>query len=404
MSLTDPECRNAMCSEGRAFQRFSDGGGLRLEVTRTGSKLWRWKYRYAGREKLLALGVYPEVSLREARKARDAARLQLAAGIDPSAGKQEAKRAGLAQSETAFETIARQWWTDWSANKSARHAGYVITRLEADAFPALGARPVDELTAPAFVRLAKSIETRGAADIARRVLQTCGQVMRYAVAHGLAERNPVADVKPGDVLRARRQENYARIQLAEVPELLRRIDAYQGSPYTRLAMRLMLLTFVRTGELIGARWSEIDLERAEWKIPAERTKSRRQHLVPLSRQVLEVLLTLREIRRGDLLFPGERSLSMPMSNNTILKALERMGYKGRMTGHGFRGIASTALNEMGHRPDVIEAQLAHIQASRVRAAYNHAQYLPERKAMMQSWADYLDVLRTGANVVPLRAA
>jgi integrase len=402
MPLTDPECRNATCPEGRAFQRFSDGGGLRLEVTRAGSKLWRLKYRCAGREKLLALGAYPDVSLREARKARDAARLQLAAGIDPSAAKQEAKRAGLTQAETSFERIARAWWADWAANKSERHAGYVITRLEADAFPTIGAKPVDELTAPAFVRLAKGIESRGAADIARRVLQTCGQVMRYAVAHGLAERNPVADVKPGDVLRARRQVNYARIQLDELPDLLRRIDAYQGSPYTRLAMRLMLLTFVRTGELIGARWQEFDLERGEWKIPAERTKSRRQHLVPLSAQAIEVLRTLAEIRRGDLLFPGERDMAKPMSNNTILKALERMGYAGRMTGHGFRGVASTALNEMGYRPDVIEAQLAHIQASRVRAAYNHAQYLPERRAMMQSWSDYLDGLRTGANVIPIR--
>ena len=283
MPLTDPDCRNATCPKDRDFQRFSDGGGLRLEVTRTGSKLWRWKYRFGGKEKLLSLGSYPAVSLRNARKARDAARLQLDAGIDPSAAKQEAKRA-LAPSEGSFETIARQWWADWSANKSPRHAGYVIARLEADAFPAIGARPVDDLTAPAFVRLAKSIETRGAADIARRVLQTCGQVMRYAVAHGLAERNPVADVKPGDVLRARRQINYARIKVSDLPELLRRIDAYQGSPYTRLAMRLMLLTFVRTGELIGARWQEFDLERAEWKIPAERTKSRREHLVPLSRQ------------------------------------------------------------------------------------------------------------------------
>jgi integrase len=228
--------------------------------------------------------------------------------------------------------------------------------------------------------------------------------MRYAVAHGLAERNPVADVKPGDVLRARRQINYARIKVSDLPELLRRIDAYQGSPYTRLAMKLMLLTFVRTGELIGARWQEFDLERAEWKIPAERTKSRREHLVPLSRQAVEVLLTLHEIRRGDLLFPGEREASTPMSNNTILKALERMGYKGRMTGHGFRGIASTALNEMGYRPDVIEAQLAHIEVSRVRAAYNHAQYLPERKEMMQAWADHVDALKAGANVIPLRAA
>jgi integrase len=228
--------------------------------------------------------------------------------------------------------------------------------------------------------------------------------MRYAVAHGLAERNPVGEVRPGDVLRARRQVNFARIPLDELPGLLRRIDAYQGAAYTRLAMHLLLLTFVRTGELIGARWQEIDLERAEWKIGAERTKSRRMHLVPLSRQALEVLRTLAEIRRGDLLFPGERDIKRPMSNNTVLKALERMGYAGRMTGHGFRGLASTALNELGFRPDVIEAQLAHIEQSRVRAAYNHAQYLPERRQLMQAWADHCDALRAGANVTPIRKA
>jgi Arm DNA-binding domain/Phage integrase central domain len=192
MSLTDALCRNATCPEGRAYKRFSDGGGLRLEVTQSGSKLWRWKYRHAGREKLLALGTYPDVSLREARKARDAARLQLAAGIDPSTAKQEAKRAGLALHETSCESIARRWWADWSANKSKRHAGYVMTRLEADAFPVIGAKPVDELTAPAFVRLAKKIEARGADDIARRVLQTCGQVMRYC---------PPQLLESGDILR-----------------------------------------------------------------------------------------------------------------------------------------------------------------------------------------------------------
>jgi integrase len=399
MTLTDTQCRNAVCPAGKSFARYPDSGNLYLEVRPSGAKLWRWRYRFEGRDNMLALGAYAAVSLREARKARDAARLQLADGIDPNA----AKRTAAARADGSFQTIARQWWVDWSANKSERHAWYVIARLEADAFPAIGARQVDELTAPAFVRLAKSIEARGATDIARRVLQTCGQVMRYAVAHGLAERNPVADIRPGDVLRARRQENYARLSLNELPELLRRIDAYQGSPYTRLAMRLMLLTFVRTGELIGARWAEIDLERAEWKIPAARTKSRREHLVPLSTQAIEVLRTLEEIRRGDLLFPGERDETTPMSNNTILKALERMGYQGRMTGHGFRGVASTALNEMGYRPDVIEAQLAHIEVSRVRAAYNHAQYLPERRQMMQAWADHVDALRSGAKVIRLRA-
>lgn len=410
MPLTDAACKSAKCSDGRAFKRFSDAGGLYLEATKTGAKLWRWKYRYAGKEKRLALGAYPAVGLAAARKARDAARTQLAAGIDPSGAKQDAKRAGLMAADTAFEKIARQWWSDWKANKDPRHAGYVLARLEADAFPAIGPKPIADLAAPAFVRMAKAIEARGAADIARRVLQTCSQVMRYAVAHGLVDRNPVADVKPGDVLRARRQTNFARIELGELPELLRKIEAYAGSPYTRLALKLMAFTFVRTGELIGARWQEFDLEAAEWRIPAERTKSRRAHLVPLSRQSLEVLRTLKAVRsdparcQGEaLLFPGERDHAKPMSNNTMLKALERMGYKGRMTGHGFRGVASTALNEMGYRPDVIEAQLAHVEENRVRAAYNHARYSEERRDLMQSWADYCDAIRQPGRVVPLRS-
>lgn len=409
MPLTDAGCKNAKCPEDRTFQRFSDRGGLRLEVTKSGAKLWRWKYRYTGREKLLALGAYPDVSLASARKARDTARDQLAAGVDPSGARQDMKRAMLAKSETSFEKIARLWWNDWKPNKDERHAGYVIARLEADAFPAFGARPVADVTAPAFVRMAKAIEARGAADIARRVLQTCGQVMRYAVAHGLTDRNPVADVKPGDVLRARRQVNFARIEVTELPELLRKIEAYAGSPYTRLALKLMALSFVRTGELIGARWQEFDLEAAEWRIPAQRTKSRREHLVPLSRQALEVLLTLRAAHSDPerckgmaLLFPGERDHAKSMSNNTMLKALERMGYKGRMTGHGFRGVASTALNEMGYRPDVIEAQLAHVEENRVRAAYNHARYVEERRELMQSWADYIDAVRQSGQVIPLR--
>ena len=317
----------------------------------------------------------------------------------------------MMEAETAFEKVARQWWKDWSANKAQRHAGYVLKRLEADAFPLIGARSVRDLDAPAFVRMAKRIEARGAADIARRVLQTCGQIMRYAVAHGLAPRNPVADVRPGDVLRARRQVNFARIEVFELPELLRKILAYAGTPYTRLALQLMALTFVRTSELIGARWQEFDLERAEWRVPAGRTKkSRREHLVPLSRQALEVLRTLQaahggpeRCQGGALLFPGERDHSKPMSNNTMLKALERMGYKGRMTGHGFRGVASTALNEMGSRPDVIEAQLAHVEENRVRAAYNHARYSEERRELMQSWADFADAVRQSGHVIPLRS-
>ena len=211
-------------------------------INQTGAKLWRWKYRYAGKEKRLALGHYPDVTLASARKGRDAAREMLAGGTDPNQARRDARQVVMMEAETAFENVARQWWQDWSANKAQRHAGYVLKRLEADAFPLIGARSVRDLDAPAFVRMAKRIEARGAAVIARRVLQTCGQVMRYAVAHGLAPRNPVADVRPGDVLRARRQVNFARIEVFELPELLRKILAYAGTPYTRLALQLMALT------------------------------------------------------------------------------------------------------------------------------------------------------------------
>jgi integrase len=407
MPLTDPACRNAACPGGRAFKRFTDSGNLYLEVSRTGAKLWRWKYRYAGKEKRLALGIYPGVSLAEARKARDKARIELAGGTDPNEAKRNLRRAGIAKSETSFEKIARQWWTAWSGNKAERHAGYVLKRLETDAFPLIGSRPIDELNAPDFVKVAKDIETRGASDIARRVFQTCSQVMRYAVAHGLASRNPVAEVKPGDVLKTRLQKNFASIELKDLPELLRKIMAYDGSVYTRMALQLMALTFVRTGELIGARWQEFD--KAEWHIPAERTKSRREHLVPLSKQASEVLSYLRAAHADParctgaaVLFPGERDHAKPISNNTILFALYRMGYRGEMTGHGFRSVASTALNEMGYRPDVIEAQLAHVEENRTRAAYNHARYLEERRGLMQAWADYLDKVRQSGKVIHFR--
>lgn len=412
MPLTDVACKSATAPTDRAFLRLADAGGLYLEVTAAGSKLWRWKYRHLGKEKRLAIGQYPAVSLAEARRRRDAARLQLAEGIDPGQARRDAKRAGLAAAERSFELVARQWWAGWKADKTERYAGYVLARLEADAFPELGARPVESLLAPDFVRLAKKIESRGVGELARRILETCGQVMRYAVGHGLAERNPVADVKPADVLKPRVVANFARVGAAELPELLRQVMAYDGSVYTRMALQLLAVTFVRTSELICARWGEFDLEAAEWTIPADRVGrkgragERRPHLVPLSRQALELLQVLRtargQVEASTLLFPGERDRDKPMSNNTILKALERMGYKGKQTGHGFRGIASTALNEMGFRADVIEAQLSHVERDRVRGAYNHAQYLEERRELMQSWADYLDAVRRGGKVIPFR--
>lgn len=404
MPLTDTACKKATCPEGRSSVRLADEKALYLEVTAAGGKYWRWKYRYGGKEKRLALGVYPEVTLAQAREARDEARKALAAGKDPGQLKRDAKMASAVHQANTFEAVARLWWEHWRDGKSERHAAYAIKRLEADAFPVLGARPIASITAKDLTRMAKAVQDRGAIDLAHRVLQMSGQVMRYAVAHDLIERNPATDVKPSDTLKSRRKENYARLGEKELPELLRKIEAYQGGPYTRLAMQLMALTFVRTTELIAARWAEFDLQAAEWRIPPERMKMKTPHIVPLSPQAVEVLKVLHTLSGGrELLFPGERDHAKPMSNNTILKALERMGYKGRMTGHGFRGMASTILHEQGYAHHAIELQLAHQERNEVSAAYNHALYLKERRVMMCEWANHLDTLRRGADVVPLRA-
>lgn len=407
MPLTKIECDRAACPADRPSLRLSDEKGMYLEVTAAGGKYWRLKYRHAGKEKRLALGVYPAVSLAQARKARDQAREALTAGDDPAQVKREAKLTKAAGDANTFEKVARQWWGHWNGTKTPRHADYVLRRLEADVFPALGVRPVASITAPQLLAMAKGIETRGALDIAKRSLQTCGQILRYAVAHGLIERNPAADVRPADALKPQKKTNYARLDAREIPELLRKIEAYQGSAFTRLAMKLMALTFVRTGELIGARWEEFDLEAAEWRIPAWRMKMKTPHIVPLAPQAVEVLQALHTVSGGRaLLFPGERDHEKSMSNNTILAALKRMGYAGRMTGHGFRGVASTILHEQGFAHHAIELQLAHQERNSVSASYNHATYLTERRAMMNQWANHLDKLRKGADVLklPQRAA
>jgi integrase len=405
MALTDRDCKSAKCPEGRARERYTDSGGLYLEVQPSGAKHWRWKYRYLSKEKRLSLGTYPDVGLARARMERDAARAVLKAGTDPVQQRKDAALAKHLKLGTTFEAVARSWFGNWSTARSPRHAAYVIRRLEADVFPAIGSKAVAEVTAPQLLAMAKRIESRGAIDIARRCWQTCGQVFEFALAHGQVERNPAKDIKPGAALQPRTKEHYARLDAKELPELLRKIHAYQGTPYTRFAMLLMALTFVRTGELIGARWEEFDLDAAEWRIPPARMKMKTPHIVPLSKQAVDAVKCLQEIRRlSPMLFPGERDHERAMSNNTILKALERMGYKGRMTGHGFRGIASTMLHEHGFDHQHIELQLAHMDRDDTSAAYNFATYLPQRRKMMQWWADQLDSLRQGAKVLPFKAA
>lgn len=384
--------------------RLTDERGLTLLVRPNGSKLWQLRYRHEGKEKTASLGQFPDVSLSDARTKRDELRRLVAAGSDPVAVKREQLRVKQVQAENTFEVVAREWWAAWSPVKNPRHAGYVLSRLEADVFPAIGAKPVTDIKAPDLMNMVKAIEARGALDIAKRSLQTTGQIFRYAVAHGKCDRNPASDIKPADVLKPRgKAQNYARVDATELPQLMRKIEAYQGTPTTRIAIKLMALTFVRTGELIGARWAEFNLDAARWDIPAERMKMKTPHIVPLSPQALDVLRTLQTVTGGrELLFPGERDHAKPMSNNTILGALDRMGYKGRMTGHGFRGVASTVLHEHGFDHAHIELQLAHIERNAVSAAYNHALYLPQRAKMMAWWGNYLDGL-TRNNVLPLRS-
>ena len=338
MPLTDTAIKKAKPADRPV--KLSDGKGLYLLVNPVGSKLWRWKYRVLGKEKVMSLGMYPDVSLAQARDGVENARKVLAAGNDPMAIRKAHKVASRTAAENSFEAVARRWWIHWKPARSEQHAGQVMRRFEANVFPHIGVRPVADIQAPELVAMLKAIEARGVSDLAKRALQTSSQVFRYAIAHGLAKRNPSTDIKPGDVLASRQKQNLARIDGKELPELLRHIDAYQGAVTTRLAMKLMAMTFVRTTELIGARWAEFDLESARWDIPAERMKMKTPHIVPLSRQAVNLLKTLQLISgHGVMLFPGERDHEKSMSNNTILKALERMGYKGRMTGHGFRGVA-----------------------------------------------------------------
>lgn len=403
MPLTDTAIKKLKPTDKPA--KISDGKGMYLLVNPNGSKLWRLKYRAAGKEKVMALGSYPDVSLAQAREGMEKARKALAAGNDPMGQRKAAKVASKAAAVNSFESVAREWWAHWKPARTERHADQVMARFVANVFPAIGTRPVAEIQAPELVAMVKAIEGRGVNDLAKRALQTSSQVFRYAIAHGKATRNPAADIKASDVLAPRQKQHLARVDGKELPFLLRRIDAYQGTAVTRMAMKLMALTFVRTTELIGARWSEIDLEAGRWDIPAERMKMRTPHIVPLSVQAVNVLKTLHVVTgNSPMLFPGERDHEKSMSNNTILKALERMGYKGRMTGHGFRGVASTLLHEMGLDHAHIELQLAHQERDEVSAAYNHATYLKQRARMMQQWADHLDKLTNGADVIPLRAA
>lgn len=397
MPLSDTTIRTAKPTQKP--HRLFDSGGLYLEVSPAGGKLWRLKYRYGGKEKRLALGAYPDTGLRDARERRDAARKLLAAGVDPGEQRKAEKAAGAERAANSFEVIAREWHRKQSAAWVELHASRIMLRLENDIFPWIGARPVADISARELLATVNRIVDRGAVESAHRVLQNCGQVFRYAIATGRATRNPAADLR--DALPPVKPGHHASLtDPSAVGALLRAIDGYSGSFVTRCALRLAPMLFVRPGELRQAEWSEIDFDAAEWNIPAEKMKMREPHLVPLSSQAITILRELRELTgSGRYLFPSARSRQRPMSNNAVNAALRRMGYdKDAMTGHGFRAMARTILDEILHvRPDYIEHQLAHAVRDPNGRAYNRTAHLPERRAMMQRWADYLDALKA-ANV------
>jgi integrase len=403
MGLTDIQVRKAK-PQSKPY-KMADGGNLYLWVTPAGGKIWRWAYRFDDKAKLMTLGGYPDVSLARARERHAEGRRLLASGSDPMAQRKAEKTAERIANANSFQNISSLWFEHWKDGKSLRHVDSTRRRLDANILPSLGAIAMTEIEAPDIVMMVKTIERRGARDIAKRALETTGQIFRYAIAHGYAKRNPATDIRPSDILKTSIKTNHARIGENELPELLRKIEVYPGTHITRLAMKLMALTFVRTSELIEAPWSEFDLERARWDIPAKRMKMRTPHVVPLSRQAIEVLQMLKELTgKNELVFRGDHNPKRPMSNNTILQGLERMGYKGRMTGHGFRGIASTILHEQGYPHEHIELQLAHAPRNAVSAAYNHALYLGPRAKMMQEWADFLETTQRGGKVLPFRGS
>ncbi len=397
MPLTDIKARNAKPKEKTC--KLYDERGLYLEISPKGGKWWRFKYRYEGKEKRLSLGVYPDVSLKLARERRDDARKLVANSIDPSENRKAEK---LAKGEgNCFEVVAREWYAKYSTNWTPDHGGRIIRRLERDVFPWIGNKAIAGVAAPELLAVIQRIEKRGALETAHRALGNCGQVFRYAVATGRSERDPSGDLR--GALPPTKGEHFAALtEPKQVAELLRILDGYEGSLIVGCALRLAPLVFVRPGELRNAEWEHIDFDNAEWRYIVTKTKT--LHIVPLSRQAIEILQDIQPLTgNGRYVFPGARSKDRPMSDNAILAAMRRMGIsKEEMSGHGFRAMARTILDEvLGVRPDFIEHQLAHAVRDPNGRAYNRTAHLPERKKMMQDWSDYLDKLKAGVEVIPI---
>ncbi len=396
--LTDTQIRNAKPA-AKEFKMF-DGGGLFLLVTPSGGKLWRLKYRIAEKEKKLALGSYPEISLAMARKKRDEAREAIAQGIDPGVAKTEQEMVA----QNTFSQVAAEWLEYKKAGRfSDHHADRVWHSLEKDIFPSLGHLPVAEISTKQVAAVIKQIEDRGVRETAARALQKITSILQFAAKDERVIHNVARELR--GTVETRRVEHMSALTREELPEFLRRLETANVYPVTRLAIQMVLLTLVRTQEIRGARWEEFDFEKRLWTIPASRMKMRVEHRVPLSPQALQVLEQLRAFSRPeDFCFPGHQNPRKMMSENAMLYALWRIGYRGKATVHGFRATGSTILNESGFNPDAIERQLAHAERNKIRAAYHRSEYMEERKKMMDWWATFLDQLKAGAKVIPIRAS
>lgn len=399
--LADKTIRNA--KPGAKPVRLTDERGLYLEVTPAGGKWWRFRYRFGGKEKLLSMGVYPDTGLAQARERRDEARKLLAVGIDPSEHRKATKSARADRAANSFEVVAREWYGKLAPTWHAAHGDRIIRRFERDIFPWVGGRPVAEVSAPELLAVLRRIESRGALETAHRALGTCGQVFRYAIATGRAERDPSRDLR--GALPPVKGEHFAAVtEPTRLAEVLRALDGYQGTFTVQCALRLAPMVFVRPGELRKARWADIDLDAAEWRYTV--TKTGTPHIVPLATQAVAILRDLHALTgRSEFVFPGARTNGRPMSDNAILAAMRRLGIpKEEMSGHGFRAVARTILDEvLGVRPDLIEHQLAHAVRDPNGRAYNRTAHLPERHKMMQQWADWLDKQKAGADVILLRS-
>lgn len=379
----------------------ADGGGLYIEVSKTGSKYWRMKYRFLGKEKRLALGVYPVVSLAEAREKAFNAKKLLDVSIDPSQKKQEAKQQQYAEHENSFKNVALAWY-DYNKHKwTERNAGYVMRRLEQKLFQHIGNVPITQLKRKQIIEAIRMTEEAGSNDLAHRLAQYCKQIYSYAVHEEIIDFNPALELT--ESLKKYKKEHHAALEAHEIPTFLKALEQNDARLYatTRYAIRLLMLTFVRTNELIAAKWDEIDFENEQWTIPAERMKTRVPHLVPLSKQVLELFKLLHELHgHREFVFPNQVNPRKTMSNSTILRGLYQLGYKGKLTGHGFRATAMSAIMEkLGYRYEVVDRQLAHAPKTKVQAAYDRAKFLDERTVMMQKWADYIDTCSNTGQII-----